>query len=249
MENIKKLAQLLAESKDTLVLTGAGVSTESGIPDFRSPDTGLWSQMDPMELLSRSALSRNPANFWTRSEPIFREMSTAQPNSCHYALARLEEKGLIRGIVTQNIDSLHQRAGSKCVLEVHGHLRTAHCPSCGAETHMPPLLDRVATGDSPPRCSCGVVFRPDVVLFGDPLPDAFQRAWQWARVCDLLLVVGSSLEVAPVCWLVPAASKLAIINMGETQCDDLAEVLIRGKAGEILTKLVKEAEELLQARP
>ncbi|MDD4768812.1 MAG: NAD-dependent deacylase [Eubacteriales bacterium] len=244
MENIKKLAQLLAESKDTMVLTGAGVSTESGIPDFRSPDTGLWSQMDPMELLSRSALSRNPANFWTRSEPIFREMSTAQPNLCHYALARLAEKGLIRGIVTQNIDSLHQLAGSKSVLEVHGHLRSAHCPGCGAHTDMLPLLDQVAKGDSPPRCSCGGVFRPDVVLFGDPLPDAFHVAWQWARVCDLLLVVGSSLEVAPVCWLVPAASRLAIINMGETQCDDMAEVLIRGKAGEILTDLVKEAEGL-----
>ncbi|MDD2283118.1 MAG: NAD-dependent deacylase [Eubacteriales bacterium] len=244
MENIKKLAQLLAESKDTMVLTGAGVSTESGIPDFRSPDTGLWSQMDPMELLSRSALSRNPANFWTRSEPIFREMSTAQPNPCHYALARLAEKGLIRGIVTQNIDSLHQLAGSKSVLEVHGHLRSAHCPGCGAHTDMLPLLDQVAKGDSPPRCSCGGVFRPDVVLFGDPLPDAFHVAWQWARVCDLLLVVGSSLEVAPVCWLVPAASRLAIINMGETQCDDMAEVLIRGKAGEILTDLVKEAEGL-----
>ena len=246
MEKIKKLAQLLTESNEVMVLTGAGVSTESGIPDFRSPDTGLWSQMDPMELLSRSALSRNPANFWTRSEPIFREMSAAQPNPSHYALSRLEEKGVIRGIVTQNIDSLHQLAGSKSVIEVHGHLRTAHCPGCGTQTDMPPLLDRVAAGDSPPRCSCGGVFRPNVVLFGDPLPNAFQTAWQWARICDLLLVVGSSLEVAPVCWLAPAAPRLAIINMGETQCDDLAEVLIRGKAGEILTKLVKETEELLQ---
>lgn len=237
MDSIEQLARLLAESKDTLVLTGAGVSTESGIPDFRSPGTGLWSQMDPMELLSRSALSRNPAEFWRRGEPIFRQMASAQPNKGHYALAQLEKRGIIKGIVTQNIDSLHQRAGSNCVLEVHGHLRTASCPHCGAEREMLPLLDQVASGDNPPRCNCGGIFRPNVVLFGDPLPAAFQRAYQWARVCDLLLVVGSSLEVAPVCWLAPTASRLAIINLGETQCDEIASVLIRGKAGEVLSTL------------
>lgn len=239
MDSIQKLARLIMENKDTLVLTGAGVSTESGIPDFRSPDTGLWSQMDPMELLSRSALSRNPAEFWRRSEPIFRMMATAQPNSGHYALAQLEKKGFIKGIVTQNIDSLHQQAGSNSVLEVHGHLRTARCPQCGAERQMPPLLDQVAAGDNPPRCNCGGIFRPNVVLFGDPLPDAFHLASQRARVCDLLLVIGSSLEVAPVCWLAPAASKLAIINLGETQWDEIASVLVRGTAGEVLTDLVE----------
>lgn len=239
MDSIEKLARLLTESKDTLVLTGAGVSTESGIPDFRSPGTGLWSQMDPMELLSRGALSRNPAEFWRRSEPIFRQMASSQPNKGHYALAQLEKRGLVRGIVTQNIDSLHQRAGSNCVLEVHGHLRTASCPQCGSEREMLSLLDQVAAGDNPPQCNCGGIFRPNVVLFGDPLPEAFQRAFQWARVCDLLLVVGSSLEVAPVCWLAPTASQLAIINLGKTQCDEIASVLIRGKAGEVLSTLAE----------
>lgn len=240
MSDIQRLAAMLAESKDTLVLTGAGVSTESGIPDFRSPGTGLWSTMDPMELFSRSILINNPQQFWQRAEPIFREMAGAKPNPSHYALAELEGAGLIRGIVTQNIDSLHRQAGSKVVLEVHGHLRTAHCPGCGAQAEMIPLLDQVAAGKVP-QCSCGEIYRPDVVLFGDPLPQDFQTAWRWARVCDLLLVVGSSLEVAPVCWLVPEARRVAIINMGETQCDDLAEVIIRGKAGEVLSALAEAA--------
>lgn len=243
MDNIKRLARMVVESRDILVLTGAGVSTESGIPDFRSPDTGLWSQMDPMELFARSVLLRDPEKFWRRAEPIFREMGTAKPNQAHFALASLEEMGLIRGIITQNIDSLHQQAGSNVVLEVHGHLRTAHCPGCGVQMEMASALDQVAAGEVP-QCSCGGVFRPDVVLFGDPLPESFQVAWQWNRVSELLLVVGSSLEVAPVCWLVPEARRLAIINVGETQCDDLAEIIIRDRAGDVLPALVAEVEKL-----
>lgn len=237
MDPVERLAVLVRESKETLVLTGAGVSTESGIPDFRSPGTGLWSKLDPMELFSREVLVRNPSQFWQRGAPIFREMSAAAPNSGHYALARLEEMGLIQGVITQNIDSLHQKAGSKVVLEVHGHLRTALCPGCGIRAEMPSILQRVSAGETP-ACACGQVLRPEVVLFGDPLPPDFERAWQRARVCDLLLVVGSSLEVAPVCWLAPAARRLAIINLGETHCDDLAAVLVRGKAGAVLTALV-----------
>lgn len=240
MDDIGRLAVLLAESKDTLVLTGAGVSTESGIPDFRSPGTGLWSTMDPMELFSRTALARDPGKFWRRAEPIFRDMSGAKPNAAHLTLAEMEGVGLIRGVVTQNIDSLHQAAGSKVVLEVHGHLRTTHCPGCGVQADMVPVLDQVAAGKVP-HCSCGDVFRPDVVLFGDPLPQDFQTAWRWTQVCDLLLVIGSSLEVAPVCWLVPEARRVAIINMGETQCDDMAEVIIWGKAGEVLPALAEAA--------
>lgn len=241
MNDIEKLLALLTESKDTLVLTGAGVSTESGIPDFRSPGTGLWSKMDPMELFSSAILAQEPETFWRRGEPVFREMKAAQPNPSHVALAQMEALGLIRGIVTQNIDGLHQKAGSKVVLEVHGHLRTVNCQGCGAEKDMSFALDMVSEGNVP-LCSCGKVFRPDVVLFGDPLPKEFEVAWQWARVCDLLLVVGSSLEVAPVCWLVPEAKKLAIINLGTTQWDDIAEVLLRGKAGELLTELAEKGQ-------
>ncbi len=238
MAEIKELAALLAESKDTLVLTGAGISTESGIPDFRSPGSGLWARLDPLEIFSRAVLAREPDKFWRQGEPIFREMARARPNQGHQALARLEEMGLIGGVVTQNIDGLHQKAGSRVVLEVHGHLRTALCPGCGAREEMEAVLDRAAAGKTP-CCACGTVLRPEVVLFGDPLPEAFQTAWRWARVCDLLLVVGSSLEVAPVCWLVPEAKKVAIVNLGETQGDDLAQVLVRGKAGEILSGLAK----------
>ena len=247
VESIKKLAQILANSKDVLVLTGAGVSTESGIPDFRTPGTGLWSKIDPMELFARSVLVRDPAKFWRRAEPVFREMASAQPNQAHFALARLERLGLIRAVITQNIDSLHQQAGANVVFEAHGHLRTAKCPDCGAQEDMLRVLDRVAEGDNPPRCPCGTILRPEVVLFGDPLPSAFQIAWQLVWVCDLLLVVGSSLEVAPVCWLAPEAKRLAIINLGETQCDGLADILIRGSAGEVLAELAEQAEKL-QAR-
>jgi NAD-dependent deacetylase len=235
---------MLVESQDVVVLTGAGVSTESGIPDFRSPGIGLWTRIRPMELFAQSVLHHNPIKFWKQAEPVFREMAGAKPNPCHVSLARMESLGLIRGVITQNIDSLHQQAGANVVLEVHGHLRTARCPGCGTQTDLISVLDRVVAGDNPPRCSCGEVLRPDVVLFGDPLPQVFQAAWRWARMCDLMIVVGSSLEVAPVCWLVPEARKLAIINVGETQCDDLADVLIRDMAGKVLTELADETEKL-----
>lgn len=236
MADIEKLARLLAASKDTLVLTGAGISTESGIPDFRSPGTGLWSKIDPMELFSREIFARDPEGFWRRGRPLFREMAAAEPNKGHYALARLEKAGAIRGIVTQNIDSLHQKAGARTVLEVHGHLRSVYCPGCGEQMDMTPILDEENAGNAP-RCRCGKAMRPHVVLFGDPLPEAFQVAWSWARVCDLLLVVGSSLAVSPVCWLVPQAKQVAIINLSATQGDELATVIVRGKAGPALSTL------------
>ncbi|MTI96169.1 MAG: NAD-dependent deacylase [Firmicutes bacterium] len=237
MNDVKALAELILSARDVVALTGAGASTESGIPDFRSPDTGLWAQMDPMELFARDVLERDPAKFWLRGAPVFRELASAKPNSCHDALAWLEEQGLIRGIITQNIDDLHQRAGSRQVLEVHGHLRTGSC-ACGQVAEMKALLDRVEAGDNPPRCRCGGIFRPDVTLFGDALPPAFETAWQWAHECELLLVVGSSLEVAPVCWLVPRATAVAIVNLAETNCDDLAEVVVRGQAGDVLSAVV-----------
>lgn len=243
MDQIKELAALLNASKDTLALTGAGVSTESGIPDFRSPGTGLWSQLDPMELFSRAALDRDPQLFWQRGQAIFREMASAEPNPSHHALAAMEAGGVIRGIVTQNIDSLHQRAGSQTVLEVHGHLRTARCPECGGQVELLALLAGIAAAKTAGRCGCGGFYRPEVVLFGDQLPQSFTVAWQWSRVCDLLLVVGSSLEVAPVCWLAAHAKQLAIINLGPTPYDDLAKIRIRGKAGAVLTEVLAAVNE------
>src|SRR5690554_2666640 len=165
MTDSERLIELLTQSQYTTVLTGAGVSTESGIPDFRSPETGLWSKMDPMELFSRQVLELTPDVFWQRAEPLFREFASAQPNACHRALARLEQAGIIGGVVTQNIDGLHQMAGSKRVLEVHGHLRSGSCRKCCHKKSMEVLLEQVRKGESPPRCNCGGVFRPDVVLF------------------------------------------------------------------------------------
>lgn len=191
-----------------------------------------------MELFSREILAHSPDLFWQRGRPIFREMALAQPNRGHNSLAKLEHEGLIRGIISQNIDGLHQKAGSRVVLEVHGHLRDARCTGCGTTESMAPLLE-VAEDSGAPRCSCGAVLRPEVVLFGDPLPEDFEKAWAWVRVCDLLLVVGSSLEVSPVCWLVPEAKKVAIINLGKSQGDGVAEIVVKGKAGDVLSSLVR----------
>ena len=239
MKEIEKLARLLQESKDTMVLTGAGISTESGIPDFRSPDTGIWAKMDPMEVFSRRVLEYTPEIFWHRGTPIFRDLASAKPNAAHFALAQLEEMGIIQTPVTQNIDDLHQRAGSNTVMEVQGHLRTATCPWCQDSQDLMAVLNRVQGGENPPTCGCGGLLRPDIVLFGDALPGVFAQAWEKAATCELLLVIGSSLEVAPVCWLVPRASQVAIINLAPTSCDDLAEVIIREKAGTALTALVE----------
>lgn len=234
MTDSERLIELLTQSQYTTVLTGAGVSTESGIPDFRSPETGLWSKMDPMELFSRQVLELTPDVFWQRAEPLFREFASAQPNACHRALARLEQAGIIGGVVTQNIDGLHQMAGSKRVLEVHGHLRSGSCRKCCQQKSMEVLLEQVRKGESPPRCNCGGVFRPDVVLFGDPLPEEFEQAWQWVINSDLLLVVGSSLEVAPVCWLAERSRQLAIVNMAPTGYDYRADTVVQGQAGEVM---------------
>jgi len=240
---IEALAELIRNHQPCVVLTGAGISTESGIPDFRSP-TGIWARYDPMEYASISAFRRDPAKVWEFYALRFEVLTRAEPNEGHRALAELERRGLVRAVVTQNIDGLHERAGSQDVVEVHGSIRTASCLACGEHV---PLADVVtALRDAPaPWCpKCGEILKPDVVMFGELLPmDAIDRASALARAAGVLLVVGSTLEVYPIAGLpeetLTAGGELAIVNKGSTPYDGRAAVRIDGGAGEALTALVE----------
>jgi NAD-dependent deacetylase len=227
---LSRLAELLRDRQPCVVLTGAGISTESGIPDFRSP-TGIWAHYDPMEYATIQAFRRDPVKVWEFYALRLGVLSDAEPNAGHLALAELEHLGLVQAIVTQNIDGLHQRAGSQNVIEVHGSIRTASCPECG---------ERLPLDRSMPRCpDCGAIMKPDVVMFGELLPvGTMERAVELARGTSLLLVVGSSLEVYPVAGLpeetISAGGALAIVNRGPTPFDGLADVRVDAGAGETL---------------
>ena len=227
------LATLLRERQPCVVLTGAGISTESGIPDFRSP-TGIWAQYDPMEYATIDAFRRDPEKVWEFYARRLDVLAKAEPNAGHLALAELERRGLVQAVITQNIDGLHQRAGSECVIEVHGSIRAADCLSCGESAP----LDHAA-----PRCpACGALMKPGVVMFGELLPEAeMEQATDLARKAGMLLVVGSTLEVHPVAGLpaetLAAGGALAIVNRGPTPYDEFAEVRIDGGAGDVLSTL------------
>jgi NAD-dependent protein deacetylase/lipoamidase len=238
---VSDLVELVREHQPCVVLTGAGISTESGIPDFRSP-SGIWAKYDPMEYATIAAFRRDPAKVWEFYAVRFEMLTTAEPNAGHLALAELERRGLVEAVVTQNIDGLHERAGSETVVEVHGSIRSASCVECGERL---PLEDVVAALENAPvpLCpQCGAVLKPGVVMFGELLPArAIDRAAELARRAGLLLVVGSSLEVHPVAGLpletVSAGGALAIVNRGPTPFDHLASIRIDGGAGETLSAL------------
>jgi NAD-dependent deacetylase len=235
--SVDRLAELIRSRQPCVVLTGAGVSTESGIPDFRSP-TGIWANVDPMEYASLRAFRADPEKVWSFYAKRIELLTGAEPNEAHYALAELERRGFVSAIVTQNIDLLHTRAGSRDVVEVHGSIRTASCPACGASYPLEESLLPL------PRCAeCGAVLKPDVVFFGELLPaGAVDRAYELARGAALMLVVGSALEVYPVADLpletLRAGSSLAIVNRGPTTLDGEAELKIEAPAGETLSALL-----------
>jgi len=235
---VDALAELIRDRQPCVVLTGAGVSTESGIPDFRSP-TGLWAQVDPMEYGSIEAFRRDPVKVWSFYKPRVAMLTEAEPNAGHLALAGLERLGLVQAVVTQNIDLLHERAGSREVVEVHGSIRTSTCPQCGERYSLERVLELLAGSDAPSCPSCGGILKPDVVFFGELLPPAaIDRAFELARAARLLLVVGSALEVYPVAGLpletTGAGGELAIVNRGPTALDGAASLRIEGSAGEVL---------------
>lgn len=238
-EQVKKAAQLLKEARYAVALTGAGISTESGIPDFRSPGTGLWEKEDP-EDFTIDSFNKNPRAFYRRILPLLQVIEKALPNEGHKALAELEQQGRIKAVITQNIDGLHQAAGSARVLEVHGSFRQGTCRSCKKNSSVSDLVFFLERGDEPDCAQCGGVVKPNVTLFGEEMPPDFQLALKEAMKSDCMLVVGSSLQVAPVGYLPRYSKNLIIINRGTTPYDDLAKVVIRQSAGEVLPLLVKE---------
>jgi NAD-dependent deacetylase len=239
------LAQLIRDNQPCVALTGAGVSTESGIPDFRSPG-GLWAQFDPLDYGSIESFRADPERVWRFYAPRFAMLTEAEPNAAHRALAELERRGLLAAVVTQNIDLLHRRAGSSDVLEVHGSIRTSTCPRCDRAYELAEVLRLLEAGDGAPHCAAdGAVLKPDVVFFGELLPEApMERATALAHEAALMLVVGSSLEVYPVAGLpfdtLDAGGLLAIVNRGPTPLDARAALKLDGSAGELLEEVLAE---------
>jgi NAD-dependent deacetylase len=236
--SVARLAELIESRRSCLVLTGAGISTESGIPDFRSAG-GIWERYDPAEVATIDAFRRDPARVWEFYALRLDGLAQAEPNDGHRALAELEAHGLIGAVVTQNVDGLHQRAGSRKVVEVHGSLREAECVHCGVRV---PTEDAIAMLPLPPCPECGEVLKPGVVMFGELLPaEAIERAQALAAKSGVLLVVGSSLEVHPVAALpgatLASGGTLAIVNRGGTPWDSEAEVVVDAAAGETLRAL------------
>jgi NAD-dependent deacetylase len=229
-----RVAELIREAGSVVALTGAGISVPSGIPDFRTPGTGLWTGVDPMEVAHIDVFLHDPERFWGYYGQRFQTLEEKQPNRAHEVLAELEAQGLLEAVITQNIDRLHERAGSREVIEVHGSIATSSCLECGARFPLAEVRARQAeAANGVPGCDCGQPLKPDVVLFGELLPmAALSRAERLAADADLLLCIGSSLEVYPVAGLpevtLAAGGRLAIITQGPTAFDRYATVRMQG---------------------
>ncbi len=240
----EKIARLILEGGRVFALTGAGISTESGIPDFRSPGTGLWEKVDPLQYSTAQVLQKEPEKFWRFGFTRFKSLLGAMPNRGHYALARLEDMGLLTGLITQNIDNLHYLAGSRRLFEIHGHIRTCRCTRCPARYEFAELLEQLGKDIIPPLCAgCSRPLRPDIVLFGDAMAEDYSLACaELAKGCDLMLVVGSSLTVYPAANLPQMARKLVVINLQPTPYDYRAAVTVNAPAGEVLSRVAEICE-------
>src|SRR5215212_168328 len=228
------LADLLASAERAVVLTGAGISVPSGIPDFRTPGKGLWEKVDPMKVAHVDAFRRSPDEFWTFYGQRFAMLSEIRPNPAHEAVAELERRGAVRGVITQNIDRLHRAAGSRNVIEVHGSIEWCVCEMCGGKVGYDDVNEMLAAGTPTPECStCITPLKPNVVLFGEMLPeDAMADATALAAEADLMLCVGSSLEVYPVAGLpgltLDKGGRIALVTQGRTPYDRECEVKLSG---------------------
>jgi NAD-dependent deacetylase len=241
---IERAADLIRHSRHMIAFTGAGHSTPSGIPDFRSPHSGLWEKHNPMLVASIWAFRLSPEAFYKWIRPLADTLLNATPNPAHLALAKLERMGYLRAVITQNIDDLHQKAGSRRVFELHGHMRTATCIRCYKEVPVDPWVERIIDRGEVPHCECGGVLKPNVILFGEQLPiRVLNQAMAEARRCDLILVAGSSLEVTPAADIpflaVDSGARAIIVNLQPTAFDPRADVVIHGDVAEILPRFVK----------
>jgi NAD-dependent protein deacetylase/lipoamidase len=239
-----RVAELLQGSQRAVALTGAGVSVPSGIPDFRSPGTGLWENVDPMEVAHIEAWRRDPDRFWSFYAQRFATLVDKRPNDAHLALAELERRGLIRGVITQNIDRLHRMAGTRRLIEVHGSIQWSICMSCGGKFPLDSVVETLRAEDGAPDCpACIAPLKPDVVLFGELLPErALSEAEELALAADLMLCVGSSLEVYPVAGLpartLRSGGRLVLITQGRTPYDADADVKLDGDVVDELRSVV-----------
>lgn len=240
-EPLRQAARVLANSRATVALTGAGISTESGLPDFRSAN-GLWAGLDPMEVASLTAFRRRPEVFSSFYRARLARLAGARPNPAHRALVALEPYGLT-AVITQNVDGLHQQAGSRRVIELHGNLREGSCLACGWVGPISVITEALDRGELPSCPVCGARPKPNVVLFEELLPaQAYRDADRCVRSAQVLLVVGSSLQVTPAAWFPgmaqAAGAAVVIVNDSPTPVDETADVVLRGRAGEVLPDLV-----------
>ena len=244
LTEVRRLADLIREAESVVALTGAGISVPSGIPDFRSPGSGLWQNVDPMKVAHIDAFRADPVQFWRFYGNRFDTLDAKEPNGAHRALVELERRGVLDAVVTQNIDRLHRRAGTRELVEVHGTIDHASCLACGMQFPLGVVRERLeVAADGVPRCDCWQPLKPDVVLFGEFLPEgALERAFTLAAGADVLLCIGSSLEVYPIAQL-PALTRqaggaVAIVTQGETPYDSRADVRLSGDVVAELEALV-----------
>lgn len=243
-QQIHQATQLIRQANNIVAMTGAGISTPSGIPDFRSPESGLWDTTDPLTVASIFAFRQQPENFYNWIHPLAGKLLDARPNRAHYALAELEKMGKLQAVVTQNFDGLHRKAGSQTIFELHGNLREATCIQCYRVQEATRIFEKFVRDGQVPVCECGGVLKPNVILFGEQLPmQEFVAAQLAVKAADLMLVVGSSLEVAPSSDLPTLAlennARLVMINYQPTYLDRKADVVIRADVAEVLPRIIE----------
>lgn len=245
MTNIRDLElakELIMSSKKITALTGAGISVDSGIPDFRS-EGGLWERYDPHEYATYDSFLRDPSKFWQMGQELAEVILKAEPNPAHIGLSKLEATGKLQGVITQNIDNLHQAAGSKKVIELHGNYLRAYCMNCAMEYIGEDIHRRVVEGEIPPKCDqCGGVLKSEAILFGESLPEEpMAKAIEMCRNTDLMLVIGTSLTIYPTAFLPQlakdAGAKIIIVSLTGTNRDYIADVILRGNASEIIPEI------------
>jgi len=247
---IEQAAALIANSEYIVALTGAGISTPSGIPDFRSPGSGLWEKVNPLLIASSFSFRLQPQVFYEWARPLVRKLLKAEPNPAHHALAELEEMGLLKAVITQNIDDLHQKAGAKRVLELHGNMQQATCLKCRKVVPIQDMIERFLETSEMPYCSCGGLLKPNVVLIGEQLPRwVLLEAWGEAERCDLMLVVGSSLEIVPAAEIPFVAgrhgARSIVINYQPTPLDSQADVVIPEDVAKVLPQIIGQVGRLV----
>lgn len=242
---IQRAARMLRAAKHAVALTGAGLSTPSGIPDFRSPGTGEWAHVDPLDVVSLTTFRRQPERFYSWLRPLAVKMAAAEPNPAHRALAELERAGILHAVLTQNIDGLHQKAGSQAILELHGTLKTLTCPTCQrtfqAEVYYTDFIENNAL----PHCpGCNAILKPDIVFYEELLPlAAWSKAVQLAQAADVFLVAGTSLEVMPVnslpVYALQNGAELIINTLSPTCLDGHASILLKADVSLVLPAIAR----------